>query len=412
MAIKDETTTSSCPIGVDRLSWLVLNTGSSSLKFGLYDAEARTELVRGAINWRGADAELTVQVGDGPGAKRKCAVADPGAAATLAIQTVLDSASDRNEIRGVGHRIVHGGIRFQESVRVDDRVEADIHQLAELAPLHNTPALAGLIAAQRALPNLPQVAVFDTSFFKDLPRSSTTLPVPRRWTDDWGIRKFGFHGISHSYCAGRAAEILGRDPGSLRLVVCHLGNGCSAAAVLGGKPVDTSMSFTPLDGLMMGTRSGSIDPGVVLHLLKAGKSDRDGIDHALNHESGLLGVSGVAGDYRQVEAAAQSGNDQARLALEIYVARLRGTIGAMAATLGGIDALVFAAGVGENSVTLRSAACDGLAFMGIRLDPAKNAAKPVDADIAAADATARVLVVHTQEELMIAREVRRVVGSG
>ena len=393
------------------MSWLVLNTGSSSLKFGLYDAEARTEQIHGSVNWHGSAAELSVQVGDGARTKEPCSASDPQGAATVAIQTLLDKAPDRGAIQAVGHRIVHGGTKFQASVRIDAAVEADIHELTALAPLHNPPALAGLAAARRALPDLPQVAVFDTAFFKDLPRASVTLPVPRRWTDDWGIRRFGFHGISHSYCAGKAAEILGRDPGSLRLVVCHLGNGCSASAIRGGKPVDTSMSFTPLDGLMMGTRSGSIDPGVVLYLLQENKLDPAGIDDALNHHAGLIGVSGVASDYRQVEEAADGGNDQARLALEIYVARVRATIGAMAATLGGIDALIFAAGVGENSATLRSAACSGLDFMGIQLDPAKNEASPIDADVAATAATSRILVIHTREELMIAREVRQVIGT-
>ncbi len=392
------------------MSWLVLNTGSSSLKFGLFDPEAKNALVHGSVDWHGDDAEMTIQVGDRPKSREKCEASDPGGAATLAIEAVL-AASDRAEIRGVGHRIVHGGTQFQESVRITPEVEADIQRLTELAPLHNPPALAGLAASQRVLPDLPQIAAFDTSFFRDLPRWSITLPVPRSWTDDWGIRRFGFHGISHSFCAGRAAEILGRDPGTLRLVICHLGNGCSASAVRGGKPVDTSMSFTPLDGLIMGTRSGSVDPGVLLYLLKENKIDRDGLDDALNHKSGLLGVSGVSGDYREVEAAADGGDDQARLALEIYAARVRATIGAMAATLGGVDALVFAAGVGENSATLRSSACSGLDFMGVKLDPAKNEAKPVDADIAATDSPTRVLVVHTQEELMIAREVRRLIGS-
>ena len=393
------------------MSWLVLNTGSSSLKFGLFDPEARITLVQGSVDWHGTEAEITVRVGDQPKTQRKADASDPGGAATAAIEVILDSVSNSSEVRGVGHRIVHGGTRFQESVRINAEVEADIQSLTDLAPLHNPPALAGLAAARKALPDLPQVAVFDTSFFKDLPRSSITLPVPKHWTDDFGVRRFGFHGISHSYCAGRAAEIMGRDQGSLRLVVCHLGNGCSASAVRGGKPVETSMSFTPLDGLMMGTRSGSIDPGVLLYLLKENKIDREALDDALNHQSGLLGVSGVSGDYRKVEAAAEGGDDQARLALEIYVARLKATIGAMAATLGGVDALVFAAGVGENSASLRKAACGGLDFMAIRLDPAKNDAKPVDADIAADDSPTRILVVHTQEELMIAREVRRLVGA-
>ena len=325
---------------------------------------------------------------------------------------MLDAGTDPAEIRGVGHRIVHGGMAFRESVVVTDEVEAALGRLVPLDSTHNRPALAGIAAARRALPNVPQVAAFDTSFFRDLPPESATLPVPRAWADDWGIRRFGFHGISHEYCAGRAAEILGRDPGGLRLVVCHLGNGCSASAVRGGVPVDTTMSFTPLDGLMMGTRSGSVDPGVLLYLLKEGKLDRDALDDALNHRSGLLGVSGVAGDYRKVEEAADGGNPQARLALDLYAARVRSAIGGLAATLGGLDAVVFAGGVGEHSARLRAAACSTLGFLQVQLDPARNAAGLSDADVAADGSTTRVLVVHTEEEMMIAREARRLIGAG
>ena len=393
------------------MSWLVLNTGSSSLKFALYDDEVRSPLIHGSVNWQGDRAELTVQAGTGSQARKEVDVGDPDGAARAAICAVLDLGHAAGDVRGVGHRIVHGGTRFQASVRVDPAVEADILELTPLAPLHNPPALAGLAAARAALPDAPQVAVFDTAFFKDLPPESVTLPVPARWTDEWGVRRFGFHGISHEYCAAKAAEILDRDPASLRLVICHLGNGCSASAVRGGKPVDTTMGFTPLDGLMMGTRSGSVDPGVLLYLLKAGKIDRDGLDDALNHHSGLLGVSGVSSDYQQVEHAAAGGNAAARLALGIYSTRVRATIGALAATLGGLDALVFAAGVGEHSATLRAAACSGLEFMGIRLDPVLNDPGLIDADIASALSPVSILVVHTEEELMIAREVRRIVGS-
>lgn len=390
------------------MSWLVLNTGSSSLKFGLFDASCQDASVHGSVNWQGDQATLKIRQADRDAVEHSCDAKDPGGAAAAALEAVLATQSGKEPILGVGHRIVHGGTRFRDSIRIDREVEQDIQDLTVLAPLHNPPALAGLAAAQQVLPDVPQVAVFDTAFFQDLPRASAILPVPWQWTDEWQVRRFGFHGISHGYCAERAAAILNRPPETLRLVICHLGNGCSASAVRGGRPIETSMSFTPLDGLMMGTRSGSIDPSIVLYLLKNQSLSGDQIEDALNHRSGLLGVSGVAGDYRQVEAAAQGGNDRARLAIEIYVARVRAEIGALAATLGGIDALVFAAGVGENSATLRAAACEGLEFMGVRLDSAENEASPVDADIAAADSAARVLVIHTREELMIARETRRV----
>ncbi len=393
------------------MSILVLNTGSSSLKFALFDAEARETAASGEVDWHGPGrpAELIVRPEGGPERRSPCDVSDPGAAAELAIRAVAESAPDA-AIAAIGHRIVHGGTRFRQSVRVDDSVEAEIHRLTELAPLHNPPALAALAAARRARPGARQVAVFDTSFFADMPRSAAVYPVPRAWTDDWGVRRFGFHGISHAYCAGRAAEILGRDPKSLRLVVCHLGNGASAAAIRGGVGVDSTMGFTPLEGLMMGTRSGTVDPGILFYLAKEKGQTPDQLDAALNHSSGLLGVSGISGDYREVEAAAAGGDDRAGLALEIYAARVRSAIGALAATLGGLDALVFAAGVGENSASLRAAACEGLSFLGVRIDPAVNGGHPRDADIAAADSPARVLVIRTREELMIAREVRRLAG--
>ena len=393
------------------MSILVLNTGSSSLKFSRFDAGAREPSVSGQVDWRGQGrpAELIFREGDGPDRRSPCEARDPAAAADLAIRAVSESGA---EIAAIGHRIVHGGSRFRESVRVDGAVEAEIGKLIELAPLHNPPALAALAAARRARPDAAQVAVFDTTFFAAMPRSAAVYPVPRAWSDDWGIRRFGFHGISHDYCSGRAAEILGHDRRSLRLVVCHLGNGASAAAVRDGVGVDTTLGFNPLTGLLMGTRSGSVDPGILLYLMREKGQTADAIDDALNHASGLLGVSGVSGDYREVEQAADRGDDRARLALEIYAARVRSAIGAHAATLSGLDALVFAAGVGENSASLRSAVCENLAFLGVRLDPAKNDAHPRDADIAAADSPIRVLVIHTREDLLIAREVRRLATPG
>lgn len=388
---------------------LVLNAGSSSLKFATFDDDAKPSGVSGEVDWhgQGKPATLTLRRGDAPEQKSECDVADPGAAATLAIRSVGDPAS----IGSVGHRVVHGGLKFRESVRIDGSVEAALRDLAELAPLHNPPAIAGIEAAQRELPAAAQFAAFDTSFFADLPAEASTYAVPSRWTDDWGIRKFGFHGISHSYCLGRAAEILGRDPGSIRLVILHLGNGCSASAIQSGRPIDTSMGYTPVDGLMMGTRSGSVDPGVITHVIEErGLSAKD-VDAALNRESGLLGVSGVSGDYRKVEEAAASGNARAGLALKIYAGRIRSTIGAYAATLGGLDVLVFAAGIGEHSASLRASACEGLEFLGVRLDPARNQGRPRDSDIGPAGSPVRVLVIHTEEELMIAREVRRLAAA-
>jgi acetate kinase len=394
-----------------RLSILVLNTGSSSLKFSLFDDEAVEVSVDGEVDWRGPDqgAELVIRQAGQPDRRSRTDASDPAAAATLAIRSAREALGPGSRLAAIGHRIVHGGTRFLESVRIDPAFESQLDHLAELAPLHNPPALKAIEAARSEEPDIPQVAAFDTSFFAHLPDSAAIYPTPWAWHEDHGIRRFGFHGLSHAYCSQEAAKILNREPSSLKLVICHLGNGASAAAVRNGKAVGTTMGFTPLAGLMMGTRSGEVDPGILLYLMKEKGLTADDLDDALNHRSGLLGVSGVSSDYRQVEEAAKAGNARAKLALEIYAARVRSAIGALAATLGGLDAVVFAGGVGENSATLRVAACEGLEFLGVRLDAARNTAHPRDADIAEADSPSRVLVVHTREDLMIAREVRRLV---
>jgi acetate kinase len=314
------------------------------------------------------------------------------------------------EIGAVGHRVVHGGETYRQSVRIDAAVQAEITRLAALAPLHNPPALAGIEAAQRALPQVPQVAVFDTAFHATLEPAAYLYPVPYAWYTDWGIRRFGFHGISHAYCAGRAATLLGRPLADLRLVTCHLGNGCSLAAIAGGRSVDTTMGFTPLDGLMMGTRSGSVDPGLLLYIEQQHGLSAKALDDVLNHQSGLLGISGISSDMRALESAAQEGQVRAGLALVMFAARVRAGIAAMAAALGGLDALVFTAGIGEHAVEMRAMICAPLGFMGVTLDPARNTADAIDTDIAPSDATVRVLVLHTQEDRMIARETARVLG--
>jgi acetate kinase len=268
-----------------------------------------------------------------------------------------------------------------------------------------------LAAAEAALPGVPHVAVFDTAFHADLPPAARTYAVPGAWTREWGIRRYGFHGLSHAYCAGRAAELLARPLAELRLVICHLGHGCSAAAVRGGRSVDTTMGFTPLDGLMMATRSGSLDPGIVLHVqLEHGLSAKQ-VEQALNRESGLLGVSGVSGDMREVLAAARSGNGRAQLALDVYTHRVRAAIGALAVTLGGIDALVFTAGVGENAAEVRAASCQGLECLGLELDAEANAGCRPDADVARRGGRARILVIATREDRTLLAEVMRVIGA-
>jgi acetate kinase len=334
---------------------LVVNAGSATVKLSVLDGE--TEVFA-----------HTVEGHDPAGALRQAGELPP--------------------VDAVGHRIVHGGPDFAAGVVVTDEVAARLEKLTDLAPLHNPPALAALAEARRLLPAVPHVAAFDTAFHRTIPARAATYPVPHAWTHDWGVHKYGFHGLSHAYCSRRAAELLGRtgDP-DFRVVVAHLGGGCSLAAVRGGSSVDTTMGFTPLDGLMMGTRCGAIDPGVLIHVQRHHGLTVDQIEHALNAESGLLGVSGVSGDMREVERAAAAGDSRAALALDMFAYRVRTGVGAMAAALGGLDALVFTGGIGENAAALRARVTEPLAFL--CLDPAA------------------VLVVHTREDVTVAREVAR-----
>jgi len=395
------------------LSIFVINAGSSSLKFSIFDADAYEMVASGLIDWGGnrQQAELIISLPDTAPVRSQIEVPDHKAALAHVVRSLADAkliSGEKPSLMVVGHRVVHGGATFRNSIRIDAAVKAEIARLGELAPLHNPPALEAIQAAENALPGVPQVAVFDTAFYSQLPPSAYVYPLPYQWYADWGIRRFGFHGISHAYCADRAVEILRRDSDGLRIVSCHLGNGGSATAIRGGIALATTMGFTPMEGLMMGTRSGSVDPGILLHLQQRRGLTAEQLDHALNHDSGLLGVSGVSSDYRQVEAAAQGGHERARLALEIYAERVRATIGALAVTLGGVDALVFTAGVGENAASLRATVCEGLTCLGLRLDPQQNDTCCPDADIATDDSPARILVIRAREDLMIAREARRV----
>ncbi len=305
----------------------------------------------------------------------------------------------------IGHRIVHGGERYRRPTRLAPRVVEDLRSLSALAPLHQPRALAALGAVERVLPNVPAVACFDTAFHAALPAAAATYALPSAWRERWPLRRYGFHGLSHAYAARRAAELLERDLGDVRIVSCHLGAGASLAAVAGGRSVDTTMGFTPLEGLVMATRSGSVDPGLVLWLMRQDELDAAQVAEALEHESGLAGLAGTD-DMRAVLAGATAGDADASLALDVYVHRLRAGIAAMAAALGGLDALVFTGRVGERAPQVRALAARGLGFLGVRVDPAANAAAALDADIAAAASAVRTLVVASREDLEIAREVR------
>jgi acetate kinase len=309
-----------------------------------------------------------------------------------------------------GHRIVHGGPDFEEPVVISPAVKSAIAGASAFAPLHNQAELEGMELVEKLFGSIPQIAVFDTGYHRKIPPAAAVYPGPYEWLEN-GIRRYGFHGINHQYCAGRAARLLRRDLKSLRLVTCHLGNGCSLAAIAEGTSIDTTMGFTPLEGLMMGTRSGSVDPGILTYLMRSGQLQGEDIDAVLNHKSGLLGISGLSSDMREILAAAKQGHSRAALAFDIYVHRLRAAIGAMVAALGEIDALVFTAGIGENSPEVRAATCGQLKFLGLRLDDAVNARTTFEADIATADSRVRVLVIPAQEDWAIARECWNVTRS-
>jgi acetate kinase len=395
-----------------RMKILVCNWGSSSLKFSLFEAEEELLLAEGGVDWSRKPTRLVIRQADRPEIREELKL-EKHADAVVRILKDLQAGSSAaldglEDLRAVGHRVVHGGERYTSSVRITPEVKQAIEELAELAPLHNPAALAGITAVEQVLPDVPQVAAFDTAFHSTLSEAARTYPIPKKWTREWGIRRYGFHGLSHSYCAGRAVEMIDRR--DLRIVIAHLGNGASVSAVRGGVCVDTSMGFTPLEGLMMGTRSGTVDPGMLIYLLRHKKLDVNGLDNALNYQSGLLGVSGISSDLRQVLPRLPR-NPDARLAVDVYVHRIVQTIGAMAATLGGIDALVFTAGVGERAVEIRKRVCEKFNYLGLVLDQAANETCKPDADIATRASTVRILVIATREDLTIVRETRRLVAS-
>jgi acetate kinase len=393
---------------------LVLNAGSSSQKSALFelDQNSSTEpiapLWEGKLDWDGTHEVLTIKNSAGKRFRAECDTerGDRPCSVEKMLQhlwsgpaAVLNHGS---EIQAAGHRIVHGGPKLTEPTRVTPSVKQQISDLSAIAPLHNQAGLQGIELAERLLPAAPQFAVFDTGFHRTLPPAAHVYAGPYDWYEH-DIRRYGFHGINHEYCATRAAQLLGRELTTLRTISCHLGNGCSLAAIDGGKSIDTTMGFTPLEGLMMGTRAGSIDPGILTHLLRTKNSDAAGLDNILNHQSGLLGISGVSSNMRDVLQAVQSGTPRAKLAFNIFIHRLCAEIGAMAASLGGVDVLVFTAGIGENSPEVRRAACDRLRFLGIDVDQGANSAVKPDADISTSRARVRTLVIGAQEDWAIAR---------
>jgi len=392
---------------------LVLNSGSSSQKARLYDVMAPLPedppepLWDGKLEWRDDGATFEVRTSSGAVSTEDVNKGDRPSA-TVRLLNELVSGKTRtlkshSEIDVVGHRIVNGGRSYNQPTVITREVKAAIEKMAVFAPLHNRLELEGIALIEKLCGPVPQVAVFDTGFHSGLSEAASIYPGPYAWAQK-GIRKFGFHGINHQYCAERTAKLLDRDLAGLKLITCHLGNGCSLAAIRGGQSIDTTMGFTPLDGLMMGTRSGSVDPGILTYLMREENQDGKGLDEVLNSKSGLLGISGLSADMREILKALKNGHPRAQLAFDMFVHRLRAGIGSMLAALGGADAMVFTGGIGENSSEVRAAACSHFAFLGLALDSLKNTSKGSDRDIATAESKLRVLVVRAQEDWAIASD--------
>ncbi|HHV95737.1 MAG TPA: acetate kinase [Clostridiaceae bacterium] len=391
---------------------LVINSGSSSLKFQLIDMTNETVLAKGLCDRIGIDNSFLkyTKQGQDPIIINKEMVDHKDAIQTT-ISALTDEKigviSDMSEISAVGHRVVHGGEKFHDSVVIDEEVIKAIEECIDLAPLHNPPNIIGIRACQQIMPGTPMVAVFDTAFHQTLPEYAYLYPIPYDIYKKYGVRKYGFHGTSHKYVSERAAVMLKRPLEELRLISCHLGNGASVCAIKYGKSVDTSMGFTPLAGLAMGTRSGSIDPAVVSFLIEKEKMTVEEVNELLNKKSGVLGISGVSSDFRDLEAAADSGNKRAKLAIDIFCYKVKKYIAEYSAVTEGIDAVIFTAGIGENNSRVRRQIVEGLEYLGIKIDYEKNNVRGKEIDISTEDAKVRTLVIPTNEELAIARETMK-----
>ena len=393
---------------------LVINCGSSSLKYQLIDMSTEECMVQGLVERIGIEGSVLTQKVEG---KDKYVINTEIKNHKDAIKLVLEALIDpvhgviksMEEISAVGHRVVHGGEKYSDSVLINDEVLQSIKDCIALAPLHNPPNIIGIEACKELMPNTPMVAVFDTAFHQTMPKHSYICPLPYDLYKKYGIRKYGFHGTSHKYVSNKVAEAMGKDMKDLKIVTCHLGNGCSLAAVKNGKSVDTSMGFTPLAGVMMGTRSGSIDPSVISFLIEQHGYTIEEIDELLNKKSGVLGISGVSSDFRDVLAAGEDGNERAKLALEIFYYKVRTQIAAYAGAMGGIDVIVFTAGIGENSSITRKEILKGLEFFGFELNEEKNEIRGNIQEISTEGSRVKVYVVPTNEELMIARDTAKLV---
>jgi len=408
------------PLQQTGMKILVLNSGSSSQKSALFElgpeplVDPVPALWEGKLEWDGNKETVTIENSAGQKIRTEHEIGPGGRQGSL--EKLLENLwtgptallKKATEVNAIGHRIVHGGPTLSEPSRLTPEVRKAIADVASIAPLHNQAGLQGIDLSSKLFPGTPQIAVFDTGFHRTLPDEAKIYAGPYSWYEQ-GIRRYGFHGINHEYCAQRAAQMLARDLSSLKIITCHLGNGCSLAAIDAGKSIDTTMGFTPLEGLVMGTRGGSFDPGILIHVLRSG-TDLPDLDETLNRESGLLGVSGISSDMREIVKAMNGGNARARLAFEIFIHRLCAGIAAMTASLRGVDALVFTAGIGENSADVRQAAGERLRFLGIGVDEAKNSSAHLDGEISDKDAGVRVLVIRAQEDWAIAQKCERMLG--
>lgn len=394
---------------------LVINCGSSSLKYQLIETDNSDVLAKGLAERIGINGSLLTHQAKG---KDKVKINKDMRDHKDAIKMVLDALvnkeygviKDMSEIEAVGHRVVHGGEVFSGSVLINEDVMKAINDCIELAPLHNPANIEGIKACRNIMPSVPMVAVFDTAFHQTIPDYAYLYPIPFEYYVKYRIRRYGFHGTSHKYVSRRAADILGKPIKSLKIITCHLGNGASITAVKGGNSVDTSMGFTPLEGLAMGTRSGNIDPTIILYLSEKENLKVEDVIDILNKKSGVYGISGISSDFRDLEIAAyKDGNRRAQLALNVFTYRVKKTIGSYAAAMGGVDAIVFTAGVGENSPELRESILDGLEFLGAKLDKEKNNVRGVEAVVSSDDSTTKILVIPTNEEYMIAMDTVRIV---
>ncbi|MGM9974075.1 MAG: acetate/propionate family kinase [Clostridiaceae bacterium] len=388
---------------------LVINCGSSSLKYQLIDMQNESVLAKGLVERIGIEGSILTQKVEG---RDKYVIQQPMNDHKDAIKLVLAALVDEangvinsmDEITAVGHRVVHGGEKYAQSVIIDEEVMKSLEDCVKLAPLHNPPNIIGINACKELMPETPMVAVFDTAFHQTMPEEAYIYALPYEYYKNYGVRKYGFHGTSHKYVSAKAAEAMGKDIKDLKIITCHLGNGSSVTAIKNGISVDTSMGFTPLEGLAMGTRSGNLDPAIVSFLCKELKITVEEVENILNKKSGVLGISGVSSDFRDIEDAAAEGNKRAELALTLFNYRVKQYIGSYAAAMGGVDCIVFTAGLGENSPETREDICKGLEFLGVDFDAAKNKVRGKLTEISTESSKVKVYTIPTDEEMMIAKD--------